>query len=133
MIMLEIICVRISRQNGTETFFSFFRKSMYASRNKGTKRSRETQNNVKSLIFLFIKIIFSVFLGVHGNLFIILLKGGKILTSFGEFTLFHTLTHIPVNESTLGVHEIELVINTRKSLSNGSVVGNHATCSLCLG
>jgi len=70
------------------------------------------------------------FSGFGTDLFVILLKGSKILTSFGEFTFFHTLTDIPVDEGSLGVHKIELVINTGKGLGNGSGVGNHAHSSL---
>jgi len=38
-----------------------------------------------------------------------------------------------VHEGTLGVHEIELVVDTGKSLSDGSGVGNHAHSSLHAG
>jgi len=71
--------------------------------------------------------------GLSTDLLVILLKGGKILTGFGEFTFLHTLTDVPVNEGTLGVHKIELVVDTGKSLSNGSGVGNHAYCTLNTG
>jgi len=73
------------------------------------------------------------FSGFGTDLFVILLKGSKILTSFGEFTFFHTLTDIPMDEGSLGVHKIELVINTGKGLGNSSGVGNHAYSSLDTG
>jgi hypothetical protein len=38
-----------------------------------------------------------------------------------------------VNEGTLGVHEIELVVKTSPSLSNGSGVGQHADSTGNLG
>jgi len=38
-----------------------------------------------------------------------------------------------VDEGTLGVHEIELVVNLSQGLSNGGVVGNHAAGTLGLG
>jgi hypothetical protein len=38
-----------------------------------------------------------------------------------------------MNESTLGVHEIELVVKAREDLSNGSRVGDHAHGALDLG
>merc|ERR1712048_439438 len=41
--------------------------------------------------------------GFDTDFFVILLQGGQILTSFGEFTFFHTFTDVPVDEGTLGV------------------------------
>merc|ERR1719278_708936 len=38
-----------------------------------------------------------------------------------------------MNKGTLGIHEVELVIKTSPSLSNGSCVGQHADCTLNLG
>ena len=40
------------------------------------------------------------------------LEGGKILTGLGELSLLHALSDVPVHESTLGVHKIELVVNS---------------------
>jgi len=79
---------------------------------------------------LFLAFTFS---GFGTNLFVILLKGGKILAGLGEFTFLHTLTDIPMDESSLSVHEIKLVINTGKGLGNSSGVGNHAYSSLDTG
>jgi YD repeat-containing protein len=70
--------------------------------------------------------------GVDTDLLVILLEGSKIFTSLGEFTFFHTLTDIPVNEGTLGVHEIELVVKTSPSLSDSSGVAEHADGALDL-
>lgn len=70
--------------------------------------------------------------GVGTNLFVVLLQGGKILTSFRELTLFHTLTNIPVDEGTLGVHKVELVVDAGKSFGDGSGVGNHTDGTLDL-
>ena len=47
---------------------------------------------------------------VNTDLLVVLLKGRKILTSLGKLTLLHTLTDVPVNKGTLGVHEVELVV-----------------------
>ena len=49
-----------------------------------------------------------------------------VLSCFTEFTFFHTLTNIPVDESTLGVHKIEFVGERGPCLSNGGGVGKHA-------
>ncbi len=85
------------------------------------------------LVFLFFPNLFPIFLSIHGNLLIILLKRSQILTCLAEFTFFHTLTDIPMYEGTLGIHEIEFVVDTRKCFGNGGVVGNHTTCTFGLG
>lgn len=83
------------------------------------------------LVFL---LDFLVFLKrIAGNFFVIALKGGQILTSFREFTFLHTFTNIPVHESALGVHEIELVVESRPGLGNSGCVGQHANCAVDLG
>merc|ERR1712035_194316 len=51
----------------------------------------------------------------------------------GELTFFHTLTNIPVDEGTLGVHKIELVVKTSPCLGNGGGVAQHADSTLDLG
>merc|ERR1711866_5574 len=71
--------------------------------------------------------------GLNADLFVVLLEGSEILTSLGELTFFHTLTDVPVDEGSLGVHEIELVINSGEDLSDGSGVGDHADGSHDLG
>jgi len=71
--------------------------------------------------------------GLGTDLLVILLKGSKILTGLGELTFLHTLTDVPVDEGTLGVHKIELVVNTGKSLGDGSGVGHHAHGTLDAG
>merc|ERR1712139_78364 len=88
----------------------------------------------KTLIFL-AKVLFLTFSfgSLCTNLFVILLKGGKIFTGLGEFTFLHTFSDIPVDEGSLSVHKIKLVINTRKGLGDGSGVGNHAYSSLDTG
>ena len=63
---------------------------------------------------------------VGRNLLVITLQSSQILTSLGELAFLHTLTNVPVDEGTLGVHEIELGGQSRPSLSNGSGVGKHA-------
>jgi len=70
---------------------------------------------------------------VDSDLFVILLKGSEILTGLGELTFLHTLTDVPVDEGTFGVHEIEFVIKTSPGLGNGCGVGQHADGTLDLG
>merc|ERR1719183_1012260 len=71
--------------------------------------------------------------GLGADLLVVLLKGSKVLTALGELTLLHTLTDVPVDEGTLGVHQVELVVNASKDLSNGGSVGDHAASALDLG
>mmetsp|Transcript_27255 Transcript_27255/g.50246 ORF Transcript_27255/g.50246 Transcript_27255/m.50246 type:complete len:459 (+) Transcript_27255:280-1656(+) len=71
--------------------------------------------------------------GLGTDLLEILLEGSEILTGLGELTLLHTLTDVPVDEGTLGVHEIELVVEATEDLTNGSAVGDHADGALDLG
>merc|ERR1712195_159340 len=73
------------------------------------------------------------FHGLSTDLFVILLKCGKILTTLRELTLLHALSDIPVHESALGVHQIELVVNASKDLSHSGGVGDHAASTLDLG
>jgi len=86
-------------------------------------------------LILLTEVLFLAFAlgGLGTNLFVILLKSGKIFTGLREFTFFHTFSDIPVDKGSLGVHEIELVVNTGKSFGNGSGVGNHAYSSLDTG
>jgi len=83
---------------------------------------------------ILLALLFSLSLNtVDSDLFVVLLKGSKIFTSLRELSLFHALSDVPVNEGTFGVHEIELVVKTSPSLSNGSGVGQHAHGALDLG
>ena len=93
--------------------------------------------NFKSLESSDLVLVFSffgfTFDGVDTDFFVILLEGGKILTGFGEFTFFHTFTNIPVDEGSLGVHKIELVVKSSPCFGNGGGVGQHADGTLDLG
>merc|ERR1719470_688113 len=60
------------------------------------------------------------------NFFVVLLKGGQVFTSFREFTFFHTLTDVPVDECSLGIHQVKLVVNAAEHLGDRGGVGNHA-------
>jgi len=59
--------------------------------------------------------------GVDAHLLVVLLEGGQILASLGELALLHALTHVPVDEGPLGVHQIELVVQTGPGLGDGKV------------
>mmetsp|Transcript_20367 Transcript_20367/g.51604 ORF Transcript_20367/g.51604 Transcript_20367/m.51604 type:complete len:489 (-) Transcript_20367:102-1568(-) len=71
--------------------------------------------------------------GLSADLLEVLLQGSQILTGLGELALLHALTHIPVHEGTLGVHEVELVVQAGEDLANGGRVGDHAHGALHLG
>ena len=70
---------------------------------------------------------------VGGHLLVIALESSQVLASLGELALLHTLTNIPVDEGTLGVHEIELVRQSGPGLGNGGRVGQHAHGAVDLG
>merc|ERR1719487_1258661 len=71
--------------------------------------------------------------GLDSDLLVILLEGSQILTSLGELTLLHTLTDVPVDEGTLGVHQVELVVDAAEDLSNRGGVADHAHSAHNLG
>mmetsp|Transcript_11089 Transcript_11089/g.23779 ORF Transcript_11089/g.23779 Transcript_11089/m.23779 type:complete len:234 (-) Transcript_11089:218-919(-) len=71
--------------------------------------------------------------GVDSDLFVVLLQGSQILTGLGELSLLHTLSDVPVDEGTLGVHQVELVVKTSPGLGDGGGVAQHAHGTLDLG
>ena len=85
-----------------------------------------------SLILLTLLLAFALH-GLGTDLLVILLESGKVLATLGELTFLHTLTDVPVNEGTLGVHKIELVVHAGEHLSDGGGVGDTATGALDLG
>mmetsp|Transcript_41052 Transcript_41052/g.86115 ORF Transcript_41052/g.86115 Transcript_41052/m.86115 type:complete len:259 (-) Transcript_41052:998-1774(-) len=85
-------------------------------------------------LVLVIKILLTLSISsLSANFFVILLEGSKILAGFAELTLLHTLSNVPMDEGTLCVHEIELMINTTESLRDGRGVGNHTNGALNTG
>mmetsp|Transcript_36078 Transcript_36078/g.56472 ORF Transcript_36078/g.56472 Transcript_36078/m.56472 type:complete len:336 (+) Transcript_36078:79-1086(+) len=72
-------------------------------------------------------------LGVSSDLFVISLQSQKILTSLSELALFHTFSDVPVNESSLGVHQVELGVHTVEDIGDSGGVGNHASTTRDLG
>merc|ERR1711937_165993 len=56
-----------------------------------------------------------------------------VFTSFRKLSFLHTLTNIPVNKCTLGIHQVKFVVQSSPSLSNGGGAGKHANSSLDLG
>src|SRR5580692_6321216 len=78
----------------------------------------------------FFSLTFSSF---DSDFFVILLEGSQIFSGFGEFSFFHTFSDVPMDKGSLGVHEIEFVIDPGEDLSNSSGVGDHADGSHDLG
>uniref|UniRef100_J3LSE0 Uncharacterized protein n=1 Tax=Oryza brachyantha TaxID=4533 RepID=J3LSE0_ORYBR len=70
---------------------------------------------------------------LSADLLIVLLERGQVLASLGELALLHALTHVPVDEGALGVHEVELVVNAGEDLDDAGGVGDHAHGPLHLG
>merc|ERR1719151_485945 len=52
---------------------------------------------------------------------------------YAKRAFFHTLTDVPMDESTLGVHEIEFMIDTGEYFCDSSRVGDHAYSAHDLG
>merc|ERR1719295_2364301 len=82
---------------------------------------------------VFISLISFNIIGVHADLLIILLKSSHVLSGLGELSLLHTLANIPVDEGSLGVHQVKLVVKSGPGLGNGGGVGEHTDGSLDLG
>ena len=62
---------------------------------------------------------------VGSNFLVVLLEGSEIFTGLAELALFHTLADVPVDEGTLAAHEVELMVQSRPRLGDGSCVGQH--------
>merc|ERR1719510_964761 len=59
--------------------------------------------------------------------------GSHVLPSLREFSLLHALPDVPVDEGSLSVHQVELVVQPGPGLGDGGGVGEHAHSSLDLG
>merc|ERR1719284_276040 len=90
-------------------------------------------NLEKFTSLIFISFVLLNISTVHANLFIVLLQSSHVLPGLRELSLLHTLSNIPVDEGSLGVHQIKLVIQSSPGLGDGGGVGEHADSSLHLG
>src|ERR1700733_9354209 len=59
--------------------------------------------------------VFSTFVAfgfdtIGSDLLVVLFESCKILPGFGELTLFHSLSDIPMYKGPLGVHEVKLMV-----------------------
>merc|ERR1719472_65531 len=71
--------------------------------------------------------------GLNTNFFVVLLQGRQVLTSLAELAFFHAFSDIPVNECTLAVHKIELMVNAGEHFGNGGGIADHAARTHDLG
>merc|ERR1711879_976645 len=93
-------------------------------------RARQAQCLELVTVSLFLSFAFR---GFDTNLLVVLLECRQILAGLRELSLFHALTHIPVHESALRVHKVELVVNAGEHFSDGGGVADHAACAHHLG
>ncbi len=66
---------------------------------------------------------------LDSDFLVVLFKGGEIFSGFGELSFLHTFSDVPVDEGSLGVHEIEFMVESAEDLSNGGGVADHAASS----
>jgi hypothetical protein len=86
----------------------------------------QSASNATRHLVLCLDTLILVTKAVGGHLFVVSFQCCEIFTCFGEFTLLHALTDVPVDEGTLAVHEVELVGESGPGLANGGGVGQHA-------
>merc|ERR1711939_649389 len=79
-----------------------------------------------ALVFFALLVLAAVLERLGSDLLVVLLQGRKVLTGLGELALLHALTDVPVDEGTLGVHEVELVVEAGQDLRDGGGIGHHA-------
>merc|ERR1711899_631373 len=92
----------------------------------------------KQIVFFWSPLVFfsTLSLGlkaVHADLLVVLLKSSHVLSGLRELSLLHALSNVPVDEGTLGVHQVELVVKPGPRLRDGGRVTQHADSSGHLG
>merc|ERR1712203_389597 len=95
-----------------------------------------TQKDILQILRSSVLISLSFSLGiprVHSNFFVILLQGSHVLPGLGELSLLHSLSHVPVNKSSLPVHEVKLDVEPAPGRLDGGGVGDHADTAGHLG
>ncbi|TRY94840.1 hypothetical protein DNTS_025180, partial [Danionella cerebrum] len=75
-------------------------------------------------------IFFTLFLfithAVRANFLIVFLQSCHIFSGLRELSFLHPFPHIPVHKGSLGVHQVELVVQTSPGLCDGCSVTQHA-------
>ena len=82
---------------------------------------------------ILLSLLFLTLDGVNANFLVILLQGGQVLPSLRELTLLHAFADVPVDECSLGVHQVKFVVETSPSLGDGRGVAEHADGTLDFG
>merc|ERR1711933_288904 len=104
-----------------------------SARHAHMRRTNNPNENARSEL-VSVSLFFTFALcGLDADLLVILLQSGEVLASFAELALFHALSDIPMDESTLGVHEIELVVDAREHLRDRGGVADHTARTHDLG
>jgi len=85
-------------------------------------------------LLIFVGVLFALVIdAVNANFLVILLQGRQIFARLGKFTFLHALADVPVDESPLGVHQVELVIESGPGFGDGRGVAQHTDGTLNLG
>ncbi|OQR92756.1 hypothetical protein ACHHYP_03229 [Achlya hypogyna] len=90
-------------------------------------------NQMWQVLLAVIHVFAVAFLRLGRHLFVVLLEGSKVLAGLRELAFFHALADVPVHEGTLGVHQVELVIDAREDFSDSARVGDHGNSALHAG
>jgi len=84
--------------------------------------------------YLVLTLVFGfTFSGVDSDFFVVLLEGSEIFSGLRELTFLHTFSDVPVDEGSLCVHQVELVVESGEDFGDGGGVGDHAHGSHDLG
>lgn len=79
-----------------------------------------TQTTEKRDNLVLSSLLLALLNGIGTDFLVITLKGSQVFTSLGELSFLHTLSDVPMDEGTLGVEEIELVVETAPGRGDGS-------------
>merc|ERR1712144_162854 len=94
--------------------------TVFGSISTHARRSRNSDLELVTVPFL----LALAFRRLDADLLVVLLQGGEILTRLRELALLHSLADVVVDERTLGVHQVELVVISRYCLRNRGAVGD---------
>ena len=81
-----------------------------------TMGSPGLRDKLQHLVLLALLVLAAVLEGLRADLLEVLLERGEVLAGLGELALLHALADVPVDERTLGVHEVELVVEAGQDL-----------------
>merc|ERR1711869_105518 len=96
--------------------------TVFGSISTHARRSRNSDLELVTIPFL----LALAFRRFDADLLVVLLQRCKILARLRELTLLHALADVVMNERTLRVHQVELVVNARHHLRNRRAVRDHA-------